>query len=79
VEADRLKKKRPLLVLPDGLEDQIDTLVGQRGRAAFVREAVRQEIERRRVLASNQDSATKTCNFNEVNGNRSRGPASHRG
>jgi len=46
-----LKKKRASITLPDGLEQQIAALVGRRGRNAFVREAVRQEIERQRVLA----------------------------
>jgi Arc/MetJ-type ribon-helix-helix transcriptional regulator len=47
-----LKKKRPSIRLPDGLERQIAALVGRRGRQAFVREAVRQEIERKKLLAS---------------------------
>lgn len=68
-----MKKKRPLLALPDGLEQQIDALVGRRGRDAFVREAVRQEVERRRVLASNRSGATKSRKTDEMNGNRARG------
>jgi metal-responsive CopG/Arc/MetJ family transcriptional regulator len=51
-----LKKKRASIALPDGLEQQIAALVGRRGRNAFVREAVRQEIERQRVLASHAET-----------------------
>jgi hypothetical protein len=47
-----LRKKRRSIELPAELEQQITALAGQRGRAAFIREAVRQEIERRRLLAS---------------------------
>ena len=47
-----MKRKRQASELPEGLEEQIALLVGRRGRDAFVREAVRQEIERRRVLES---------------------------
>jgi metal-responsive CopG/Arc/MetJ family transcriptional regulator len=46
------RKKRRSIELPEELEQQITALAGRRGRAAFIREAVRQEIERRRLLAS---------------------------
>jgi hypothetical protein len=48
----RSKKRSASIELPKELEQQISALVGRRGRAAFIREAVRQEIERRRLLAS---------------------------
>jgi predicted transcriptional regulator len=47
-----LSKKPQVHDLPEGLERQIVALVGRRGRGAFLREAVRQEIERQRVLKS---------------------------
>jgi hypothetical protein len=46
------KKKTGVVKLSRALERQIDTLVGSRGRGAFLREAIRQEIERKRVLAT---------------------------
>jgi metal-responsive CopG/Arc/MetJ family transcriptional regulator len=44
------RKKTAAVTLPAALERQIDALVGRRGRRAFLREAIRQEIERKRVL-----------------------------
>ena len=53
-----LKKKRLRLEeLTPELEREIVALVGKRGRNAFVREAVRQELERRRVLESRNNAA----------------------
>ena len=46
-EAARLKVE-----LPVALCKQITTMAGRRGVSAFLREAVEQEIERRRLLAT---------------------------
>jgi metal-responsive CopG/Arc/MetJ family transcriptional regulator len=47
-----LRKKRPSIELPDSLDQEIAALVDSRGRDKFVREAIRQELERCRLLAS---------------------------
>jgi len=43
--------QRAHIVLPDDLVEQIDTLVGPRGRSAFLVETARAELRRRRLLA----------------------------
>jgi len=43
--------QRAHIVLPDELVDQIDSLVGPRGRSAFLVETARAELRRRRLLA----------------------------
>ena len=42
---------RTHVVLPSEVLRDIDSLVGKRGRSAFLAEVARQEIERRRVLS----------------------------
>jgi hypothetical protein len=42
--------KRAHIVLPDDLLAQIDLLVGQRGRSAFLVDVLRREVNRRRLL-----------------------------
>lgn len=42
--------KRAHVVLPEDLLAEIDDLVGQRGRSAFLVEVLRQEVSRRRLL-----------------------------
>ena len=42
---------RTHIVLPSDILRDIDTLVGKRGRSAFLAEIARQEVRRRRLLA----------------------------
>jgi hypothetical protein len=42
--------KRAHVLLPDDLLAEIDSLVGPRGRSAFLIEVLRQEVNRRRLL-----------------------------
>jgi metal-responsive CopG/Arc/MetJ family transcriptional regulator len=42
--------RRAHIVLPDDLLDQIDELVGSRGRSQFIAELARAEVHRRRLL-----------------------------
>lgn len=41
---------RTHIVLPEDLLAEIDTLVGQRGRSAFMVEVLREEVRRRQLL-----------------------------
>jgi hypothetical protein len=43
-------QKRTHVILPEDLLADIDTLVGQRGRSAFLVEVLREEVRRRRLL-----------------------------
>ena len=43
--------QRAHIVLPDELVDEIDSLVGPRGRSAFLVETARAELRRRKLLA----------------------------
>jgi len=43
-------------MLPEDLLSEVDTLVGQRGRSAFLAEIVRQEVHRRKLLAALRDA-----------------------
>ena len=38
--------------MPERLVDEIDALVGKRGRSAFIAEAARRELERRRLATA---------------------------
>ena len=44
-----MSRKRAHVIMPERLVDEIDALVGKRGRSAFIVEAARQELERRRL------------------------------
>jgi hypothetical protein len=46
-----MRHKRTHVILPEDLLAEIDALVGQRGRSAFLIEILRQEVNRRRLLA----------------------------
>ncbi len=48
---------RTHIVLPDGLMEEIDRLVGQRKRGRFVEEAVREKLKRGALLKALQDTA----------------------
>ncbi|MEX2263355.1 MAG: hypothetical protein WD696_15465 [Bryobacteraceae bacterium] len=41
---------RTHVVLPEELVEEIDNLVGRRGRSSFLADAARQELKRRRLL-----------------------------
>lgn len=45
-----MPQKRAHVVIPDDLLAEIDALVGQRGRSAFLVEVLREEVRRRRLL-----------------------------
>lgn len=44
--------KRAHVFLPEHLLAEIDSLVGRRGRSAFLAEVVAQELQRRKLLAA---------------------------
>ncbi len=48
--ASALPRKRAHIVLPDDLLAEVDSLVGPRGRSAFLTEVIRKEMRRRRLL-----------------------------
>jgi hypothetical protein len=45
-----MSHKRTHIVLPEDLLSEIDALVGQRGRSAFLVEVLREEVRRRHLL-----------------------------
>lgn len=45
-----MPQRRPNVRIPEELLADIDSLVGQRGRAEFLAEVLRQEVNRRRLL-----------------------------
>jgi hypothetical protein len=47
-----MRHKRTHVILPEDLLSEVDALVGQRGRSAFLIEVLRQEIKRRRLLTA---------------------------
>lgn len=51
-----MRRKRTHVTLPEDLLSEIDRLVGERGRSAFLSEIVQQEIQRRKLLAAVRDA-----------------------
>jgi len=51
-----IRHKRAHVILPEDLLAEVDALVGQRGRSAFLAEVVRQEVQRRKLLAALRDA-----------------------
>jgi hypothetical protein len=45
-----MKTKRAHILLPRDLADEIDSVVGPRGRSAFIVESVRESVRRRKLL-----------------------------
>jgi hypothetical protein len=45
-----MSNRRAHIILPDDLLDEIDELVGSRGRNQFITELARAEVHRRRLL-----------------------------
>ena len=49
--------KRTHIVIPEQLAQEIDTLVGKRGRSSFLTEAARKEVRRLRMLKALEEAA----------------------
>lgn len=49
--------KRTHIVIPEQLVQEIDTLVGKRGRSSFLTEAAWKEVRRRRMLKALEEAA----------------------
>lgn len=47
-----MQRKRAHIILPEKLLAEVDRLVGERGRSAFLAEVVQREIQRRNLLAA---------------------------
>jgi hypothetical protein len=47
-----MRRKRAHVILPEELLAEVDRLVGERGRSAFLAELVQKEIQRRKLLAA---------------------------
>ena len=52
-----MSTKRTHIVIPSDLASEIDTLVGKRGRSAFLAEAARKELKRLRMLQTLEKAA----------------------
>lgn len=62
--------QRAHILIPDELLQEIDALVGPRGRTAFLLETARQEVKRRKLLRflENQDPAWAADDHPELAG-----------
>jgi metal-responsive CopG/Arc/MetJ family transcriptional regulator len=47
-----MRRKRAHVILPEDLLAEIDHLVGERGRSAFITDLARQEVQRRNLLSA---------------------------
>ena len=47
-----MRRKRAHVILPEDLLAEVDRLVGQRGRSAFLTGVVQREIQHRKLLAA---------------------------
>jgi Arc/MetJ family transcription regulator len=47
-----MRRKRAHVILPEDLLAEVDRLVGERGRSAFLTDLVRREVQRRNLLAA---------------------------
>jgi metal-responsive CopG/Arc/MetJ family transcriptional regulator len=47
-----MRRKRAHVILPEELLAEVDRLVGERGRSAFLAEVVQKEVQRRKLLAA---------------------------
>jgi hypothetical protein len=61
---------RTHIILPSDVLQEIDALVGKRGRSAFLAEIARQEVRRRRLLAflDRREPAWKSKDHPELKG-----------
>ncbi|MDQ2776691.1 MAG: hypothetical protein M3Y57_17495 [Acidobacteriota bacterium] len=51
-----LARKRAHVILPEDLLAEVDILVGQRGRSAFLAEVIGAEVRRRKLLKALQEA-----------------------
>jgi metal-responsive CopG/Arc/MetJ family transcriptional regulator len=51
-----MRRKRAHIILPEDLLAEVDRLVGERGRSAFLAELVQREIQRRNLLVALRDA-----------------------
>ena len=51
-DSDNMRRKRAHVILPEDLLAEVDRLVGERGRSAFLAEVVQREIQRRHLLTA---------------------------
>ena len=51
-----MKRKRTHVFLPENLLTEIDALVGQRRRSAFLNEVIEKEVQRLKLLAALEDA-----------------------
>lgn len=63
-----MRRKRAHVILPEDLLAEVDRLVGERGRSAFLAEVVQREIQRRKLLAALREAkgSWKTENHPEL-------------
>jgi hypothetical protein len=47
-----MPRKRAHIILPEDLLAEVDRLVGERGRSAFLAEVLQREIQRRKLLSA---------------------------
>lgn len=47
-----MRQKRAHIVVPENLLAEVDRLVGERGRSAFLADLIRQEVQRRNLLTA---------------------------
>lgn len=51
-----MQRKRAHVILPEELLAEVDRLVGERGRSAFLAEIIQREIQRRNLLTALRDA-----------------------
>lgn len=51
-----MRRKRAHIILSEDLLSEVDRLVGERGRSAFLADLIRQEVQRRNLLAALRDA-----------------------
>jgi hypothetical protein len=51
-----MRRKRAHVILPEDLLAEVDRLVGERSRSAFLADIIRQEVQRRNLLAALRDA-----------------------
>ena len=61
-------RKRAHVILPEELLAEVDRLVGERGRSAFLAEVVQREIQRRKLLTALREArgSWKTADHPEL-------------
>ena len=64
--------KRTHIVIPEQLAEEIDTLVGTRGRSSFLTEAAWKEVRRLRILKALDEASASACCVERVSRPKSR-------